>query len=226
MRLTGTARAGLSALALSTVMLCGVTPATAKVITTLPGGVAKAFPTGINRPNSEMSFGNGVTYLARRPDGQLTSSLVGELGAFSFSGSTTWNQGSMASIGIQTAIMSFTFDDPVSAALAEFNWARQSDGPAITLRAFNAAGALLESVTFASTDPAYTTGFYGFQRAANDISRFEIDGYWTGARNLSTSTATISAVPEPATWAMMIIGFGAAGSILRSERRRAAVLAA
>nr|WP_309645329.1 PEPxxWA-CTERM sorting domain-containing protein [Phenylobacterium sp.] len=35
-----------------------------------------------------------------------------------------------------------------------------------------------------------------------------------------------SAVPEPATWAMMIIGFGAAGSMLRSVRRKEALAAA
>jgi hypothetical protein len=34
-----------------------------------------------------------------------------------------------------------------------------------------------------------------------------------------------SAVPEPATWAMMIIGFGAAGSTVRSARRRETLLA-
>jgi hypothetical protein len=33
---------------------------------------------------------------------------------------------------------------------------------------------------------------------------------------------SISAVPEPATWAMMIIGFGAVGSMVRSSRRRQA----
>ena len=35
-----------------------------------------------------------------------------------------------------------------------------------------------------------------------------------------------SAVPEPATWAMMIIGFGAVGSMVRSSRRRNAFSAA
>lgn len=30
----------------------------------------------------------------------------------------------------------------------------------------------------------------------------------------------LSPIPEPATWAMMIIGFGAAGTMLRSRRRR------
>ncbi|WP_293406698.1 PEPxxWA-CTERM sorting domain-containing protein [Phenylobacterium sp.] len=34
-----------------------------------------------------------------------------------------------------------------------------------------------------------------------------------------------SAVPEPATWAMMIIGFGAAGAIVRTSRRRNALSA-
>lgn len=34
-----------------------------------------------------------------------------------------------------------------------------------------------------------------------------------------SATFTFSAVPEPATWAMMLIGFGAAGVALRSTRR-------
>ena len=34
------------------------------------------------------------------------------------------------------------------------------------------------------------------------------------------------AVPEPATWAMMILGFGAAGAAVRNSRRRQAALAA
>jgi len=34
--------------------------------------------------------------------------------------------------------------------------------------------------------------------------------------------ATISAVPEPATWAMMIMGFGLAGSAVRNSRRKTA----
>lgn len=34
---------------------------------------------------------------------------------------------------------------------------------------------------------------------------------------------TISAVPEPATWAMMIAGFGLAGGMVRSARRRSVI---
>lgn len=39
-------------------------------------------------------------------------------------------------------------------------------------------------------------------------------------------TESAGAVPEPATWAMMIVGFGAAGSMIRSSRRRNALTAA
>ena len=34
------------------------------------------------------------------------------------------------------------------------------------------------------------------------------------------TTGTPPAVPEPATWAMMLVGFGAAGTALRRSRRR------
>lgn len=37
---------------------------------------------------------------------------------------------------------------------------------------------------------------------------------------------SLSAVPEPATWAMMIIGFGVVGSTVRASRRRTALSAA
>ena len=41
-----------------------------------------------------------------------------------------------------------------------------------------------------------------------------------GGRVSLQETAPISAVPEPATWAMMIIGCGAVGSMVRTSRRR------
>ena len=41
------------------------------------------------------------------------------------------------------------------------------------------------------------------------------DGYWTG------DNVVYDAVPEPATWAMMIGGFGLVGATLRSRRRNA-----
>lgn len=39
----------------------------------------------------------------------------------------------------------------------------------------------------------------------------------------STVSVTVSGVPEPATWALMIFGFGLTGSVLRTARRKHAV---
>jgi hypothetical protein len=43
--------------------------------------------------------------------------------------------------------------------------------------------------------------------------------------DFSVTGATVTAVPEPATWALMLVGFGTLGSGLRLARRRSAVAA-
>jgi hypothetical protein len=52
---------------------------------------------------------------------------------------------------------------------------------------------------------------------------FDQYGYDRLVLDSVTINAAISAVPEPATWAMMIVGFGAVGSMVRSSRRRLAL---
>lgn len=54
-------------------------------------------------------------------------------------------------------------------------------------------------------------------RFAQSAGRFEID---------NVTVADVSAVPEPATWGLMILGFGAVGALLRAGRRRARTAAA
>lgn len=44
------------------------------------------------------------------------------------------------------------------------------------------------------------------------------DGYKHGA-NVKATFTLLPAVPEPTTWAMMVVGFGLAGGILRSRKR-------
>lgn len=46
---------------------------------------------------------------------------------------------------------------------------------------------------------------------------------WSNAALYTTGTPP--AVPEPATWAMLLLGFGAAGAAMRRSRRKAAMLA-
>lgn len=66
---------------------------------------------------------------------------------------------------------------------------------------------------------ASDTAFNRVQLIQNSGGGFEFD-------NLTIGTSTVSAAPEPETWAMMLIGFGAIGASLRmSRQRRTAVTA-
>lgn len=45
---------------------------------------------------------------------------------------------------------------------------------------------------------------------------------FSGAWDYANSSVILSGIPEPATWAMIIVGFGLTGSIIRASRRRCA----
>lgn len=196
--------------------------AAAAVITSLPDGEAQAFTRNNRLVTGPQAFGDDGTYLVTTLAGAPTSSYFGYTGSFNIptsGASTNWGGGEpFAAVGLSSVIMSFTFDNPVAAALAEFAWSA-ARGKVFTLRAYNGAGKVLEELSFAADSPDYRKGFLGFERATNDISRFEVEGYYFGARRLSTLTKDVAAVPEPATWLMMIAGFGLAGAALRTRRR-------
>ncbi|UTP38051.1 PEPxxWA-CTERM sorting domain-containing protein [Phenylobacterium sp. LH3H17] len=61
-----------------------------------------------------------------------------------------------------------------------------------------------------------------FKLTANNLDTFKLD---LNGGSSAVLYQTGGVVPEPATWAMMIIGFGAAGSMLRSNRRKMALAA-
>jgi hypothetical protein len=67
---------------------------------------------------------------------------------------------------------------------------------------------------------AATTGLYELKLAVRNVGDSSSS---SGA--VLDNVSTTAAVPEPATWAMMLLGFGATGALLRSDRRRAVALA-
>lgn len=76
-------------------------------------------------------------------------------------------------------------------------------------------GSVVES--FTSDVDASASNFYGFSSSAFDSIRItNLDSDFFLLDNVQISAA----VPEPATWAFMIFGFGAIGGALRSNRRR------
>lgn len=96
----------------------------------------------------------------------------------------------------------------------------------LVLSFYDAQNVLMESVT---SSPSF--GFFGIVNSAG-ASRAQVnfvegntyaptDDWQTAARSSFDSGGAAPGVPEPATWALMISGFGIAGAALR--RRRATV---
>ncbi|WP_337188273.1 PEPxxWA-CTERM sorting domain-containing protein [Phenylobacterium sp.] len=133
--------------------------------------------------------------------------------------------------GSGAAGVEFTFDAGVLGGLPTHAGLVWTDGRGtITFEAFDLNGVSLGVVTGDHAD-AFQTGetgedrFYGVIHAAgisrilisNQSGGIEVDHVQYGRQALA------AAVPEPMTWAMMILGFGATGTLLR--RRRAAAIA-
>lgn len=102
-------------------------------------------------------------------------------------------------------------------------------GVSATLRSYFSStnqlftGALLQSATF--TNP----GVFSGQNLVNAPGLFSETVRYTltftgGPQSNFNGTANLQAVPEPATWAMMLVGFGAMGVAMR-RRRSTATLA-
>ena len=68
------------------------------------------------------------------------------------------------------------------------------------------------------------SGIGGLEKnlTAGQIVDFRVTRHNTIWNDSTGFSATLTAVPEPATWALMIVGFGGAGAMLRSRRRVAA----
>ena len=93
----------------------------------------------------------------------------------------------------------------------------------------NGGGAVGPYIVRNLTDSSFSfTGFeYSIELAGspnNNQGRFNAAG--AGARRGSYTIPATPAVPEPATWAMMILGFGVAGAVLRRRRAPARVTSA
>lgn len=95
----------------------------------------------------------------------------------------------------------------------------------------NATGSILGSINLAaqsssgcSGDPS--GGFCNFTNAGVAFAgnAFSIDfggaAGGTGYDNITFGSDVAGAVPEPSTWAMMLVGFGAVGGALRSSKRK------
>lgn len=97
---------------------------------------------------------------------------------------------------------------------------------ATTMSIFNGNTALGSLSFTAANDPVFSGGFAGLQ-STTGFNRVELT--FTGGPAFAFGklryTEVAAAVPEPQTWAIMLLGFGFVGVTLRSRRRRPALAA-
>jgi len=78
---------------------------------------------------------------------------------------------------------------------------------------------------YANFGPSHIPGVFPGAGVTNfvDVSGSLRDSHWAfDVLNVESATQQDSAVPEPATWAMMIIGFGMSGALVRRRRLQTA----
>lgn len=120
-----------------------------------------------------------------------------------------------------------------SGFLAELFWTNGTSAPISGFfGAYNNSGALLDYVELNNNgnNNGRTQGYYGFSRATADIAYIRFSNSFVGARNMTwvgpeINPPTVGGIPEPASWALMILGFGLIGGALRTHQRSRKTLA-
>jgi hypothetical protein len=171
----------------------------ASVITSLPSGSVIAMPIVNDFGTGPHTFGSPtITWSSTDPE-----AVFGYNGGYGFNANGSWSGLDMTGTnGAPSASITFSFSAPVSAVGGFLNYGT-SNG-LNTISVFNGATLIeTDTLTFATGGGTNTGLFLGFSEAT-PITSFVLTGAFIGLTNL---TVVASAVPEPATWAMMILGF-------------------
>jgi hypothetical protein len=228
-----------SALRAATALIAaGMLSTTAHAVTivgenSLPGGNRINLPS-MNYTGVGPIVFDGATWSSNSP-----TALFGSTAGFVF-GNGTINPGSpFMSVntgkrpGDLYADMFLYFPTLTSGFLAELFWTNGTSSPVSGFfGAYNSSGNLLDYFELNNNGNfnGRGQGYYGFSRPTADIAYIRLSNSFVAARNLTwigreINPATVGAVPEPATWAFMILGFGLIGGALRFRQQRLRVTA-
>ena len=207
----------LSGAVFAVAVLSLVGPANAAVVNSLSGATSVVMPAFNSFTAGPTVFGP-ITFTSSTSD-----SVIGFTGGYGLAGNGVIS-GNPPFAGLNTDVgsMTFTFSAAVSGVLADTNWAISgfSRGLPITASIFDSGNALLETITFSNdgTLNDLAPGYWGFSRGSADIASLTLSNGFIIARDFSVLAEPNGAVPEPASWALMIAGFGLVGSAMRRRR--------
>lgn len=153
---------------------------------------------------------NGSVFYSSGDPGIYSGGLTGFAGTYldNFTGGFTTNTSSVYTIAFASLVNR-------AGAYFESNFG----APAITLSAFSGA-TLVDSFIYNNPSCCSSSAFLGFSDIAFDSIQLS---NITGNDFIMDTLRFDGAVPEPASWAMLITGFGLTGAAMR--RRRAVVVA-
>ena len=209
-------------LCLSAAAMLFAAPAQAAFVTSLIGGTAITMPADNLFTSGPQTFGP-ITFTSDNDD-----SVFGWTQGYGFGSNGNWfNEAPMAGLNAGLGEIRFTFDTPTAGVLAQLNWSLGDSGlNSIIMRIFDENGVELEPYVKLANNGVTNTfapnGYYGFQRATADIKSFILLNGYVGARNFSYIAPAMAGVPEPASWALMLAGFGLVGTALRRRPSRLA----
>lgn len=193
----------------------------------LPGATTIVIPSSNLTGTGPFNLGGGISWSSNQ-----ATALFGWTGGYS-AGNNLILPGDPPIIAVNSgydvgsggyASMILSFAAPTSGFLAELFWTdnEYTNFNSGNFYIFDSAMNLLEYTPLNNNGNSIgaASGYYGFSRPGADISYVYFSNSHLGARNMSYIASEINgAVPEPATWAMMLLGFGAMGVSLRRRRR-------
>lgn len=165
-----------------------------------------------------VSLPGGITY-----ESQNSNSVLGH-GGYGLSGNGNTNTTNIIGTNDGFAIVTLTFANAVSMFGGGFNYA-PNDGAPPVIAAFDEFDNLIASYDLSVDAPISTPfgqdlfAFRGIDGGGVGIKKFQFSGSYMV---LAGEANVTGGVPEPATWGLMIMGFGLAGAMVRSRRRAVA----
>lgn len=206
--------------ATATAFLALAAPATAAtVLIDLSGAVTGTVVTGTNGTFAQRFAGQTVvgTGLTGTPTNPLTLSAAGTIDVAFFAPGVSAASNSLLSQPGNAAPLSVLLGSLANSFT--FTMGSSDAGSTIDVRAFDASGGVTGStqITMGTGYNIYSlTGLGNFK----GLSFFNNnDGSGVRFQNMSYNSVVAGAVPEAATWAMMLAGFGIVGMAARRRQR-------